>query len=98
LNQISPYLLSIPFIAVSIFFDEKIEKKIFIKEAFNILFGRSLALSTPVANLPPVSLTLVENLPLVSTTPEVPGAKFTAGVDDTGVQSPGIAVKRHICG
>jgi predicted solute-binding protein len=40
--------------------------------------------ATPVANLPPVSLTLVANLPLVSTTPVELVAKFAAGVVDTG--------------
>jgi hypothetical protein len=39
---------------------------------------------TPAANLPPVSLTPVANLPPVSTTQAKLGAKFAAGVVDTG--------------
>ncbi len=34
-------------------------------------------------NFPPVTLTLLENLPPVSTTPAVPVTKFAAGVADT---------------
>jgi hypothetical protein len=36
-----------------------------------------------MANLPTVSLTLVANLPLVSTTPAELAAKFATGVVDT---------------
>ncbi len=41
--------------------------------------------------LPLVSLTMVANLPLVSTTPVVMVAKFAAGVIDTDVVDTGVA-------
>ncbi len=43
-----------------------------------------LASTIPAVNLPPLSLTPVAFLPLVSTTPAVPVAKFSASVIDTG--------------
>ncbi len=44
---------------------------------------------TPVANLPSVSTSLVENLPPVSMTPTVNFATGTAGVVNTGVNNTG---------
>ncbi len=43
-----------------------------------------MSLISVAIKLPPVSLTLVANLPPVSTAPTVPVAKFTVGVVDMG--------------